>query len=147
MHSLWGVYAYEVAAQLEQQGHCVKAVVLIDSFCRTEVRSLSRGCKMTARLLWSLLPWTPEHEQLRTLRWAAEWTRPSTLHAPVYFFAATDNNTTKLRFPAARGWERFALGELYVRTVPGGHLTMMLEPHLSVLGKEIDRCLRIGQMA
>ena len=146
-YSLWGVYAYEVAAQLEQQGHRVKAVVLIDSHCRAEVRSLSRAGKMTARLLWSLLPWTPEHEQLRTLRWAAEWTRPSTLHAPVYLFAAAES-ATKLPVPGPpRLGTLRAFGELYVRTVPGGHFTMMEEPHLSVLGQEIDKCLRVGQMA
>jgi thioesterase domain-containing protein len=37
----------------------------------------------------------------------------------------------------ALGWERHAAGRVDTKTVPGGHLTMLEPPNLSVLGREL----------
>ncbi len=39
------------------------------------------------------------------------------------------------------GWSEFALGGVDVRVVPGDHLTMIHEPHVQILAKEIEACL------
>lgn len=39
------------------------------------------------------------------------------------------------------GWSRFAAGPVEVHTVPGGHMTMMAEPHVRGLAERLSACL------
>ena len=43
---------------------------------------------------------------------------------------------------ATMGWEPFASGAVDVHVIPGDHLTMMVEPHVEVLAKELGLCIQ-----
>jgi aspartate racemase len=40
-----------------------------------------------------------------------------------------------------KGWSRIAAGGIEVRNIPGNHLSMLQEPHVQVLAKELRECL------
>ena len=63
--------------------------------------------------------------------------RPAHRIRPVYFVAA--EQPTAVRERRIQGWLRFA--ELDVRETPGSHLTMMAEPHIAVLARQMQELL------
>jgi thioesterase domain-containing protein len=54
---------------------------------------------------------------------------------------APSPETAALRQDPAWGWERFSSRQVEIIDVPGDHLTMLLEPHVSALAASLDRCL------
>lgn len=40
------------------------------------------------------------------------------------------------------GWQQFAQGGLEIHTVPGNHLSILKEPHVQVLGQQLNACLQ-----
>ena len=45
-----------------------------------------------------------------------------------------------------KGWRRFAAGGLDIKVVPGNHLAMLQEPHVQVLGEQLNGCLNNAQL-
>jgi thioesterase domain-containing protein len=43
------------------------------------------------------------------------------------------------------GWDRHVTGTVEAVLVPGGHLTMLEHPHLSVLARELSERVRAAQ--
>lgn len=58
----------------------------------------------------------------------------------VTLFRATEPSEHTPREPDF-GWDAYALGGVTIIDVPGDHLSMMHEPHVSVLAREIQQCL------
>jgi thioesterase domain-containing protein len=54
---------------------------------------------------------------------------------------APSPETAALRQDPAWGLGRFSSRQVEIVDVPGDHLTMLLEPHVSALAASLDRCL------
>jgi thioesterase domain-containing protein len=61
--------------------------------------------------------------------------RPGRLRADVVLFRT--HETVRYTGSDTLGWDRYVAGELEALDVPGGHLSMLLEPHMQLLAREV----------
>jgi thioesterase domain-containing protein len=176
--SLGGVFAYEMAQQLQNQGESVELLALLDSTLpfgpsnATYLKGIDQtgrefGLDFTLEELGSLgpdeqLPFLFQHiqqlglvdedvplemakeiiEDLKRLfhahvRLVGEYAiKPYA--GRITLFRPTDSPVAALP-PLDRGWSQLA--EVEVRFVPGGHHTMVKEPHVRTLAQELRSCL------
>ncbi len=78
--------------------------------------------------------------QRRANQSAARGYRPRDYQGPVTLFKATD--VPRQEVSKETGWREVALGGMEVVKVPGGHLTMMQEPCVQVLGQRLMETLK-----
>ncbi|MEL6184101.1 MAG: amino acid adenylation domain-containing protein, partial [Myxococcota bacterium] len=140
--SFGGLLAFEAARQLQQQGWQVGQVILLDTLPSRFLRQ-SRVQSAIRRLLPPRSPsvtrilqsFRPAREfgpgDRPAYRAAAERydARPSTLRGPATLIRAKDS-FADLRAPADLGWGARVAGPLRLETVPGGHLSMLQDPHV-----------------
>jgi len=63
----------------------------------------------------------------------------SSIHIPIYLFAAQDNSAVEPLY----GWSKILPAErLLLIPVPGDHYSMLQEPSVATLGAELSRCIR-----
>lgn len=62
----------------------------------------------------------------------------------IVFFKASET-LAGASFDPAMGWSEWASGGVEVHIVPGNHATLMYEPHVEVLAKELAACLSHAQ--
>jgi amino acid adenylation domain-containing protein len=78
--------------------------------------------------------------QRRANQSAARRYRPRDYQGPVTLFKATD--VPRQEVSKETGWREVAIGGMEVVEVPGGHLTMMQEPCIQVLGQRLMETLK-----
>jgi thioesterase domain-containing protein len=62
----------------------------------------------------------------------------------VTLFRATEKSLRGMRDPYA-GWKELAVGGLDIYEIPGGHVSILAEPQVSVLARYLEACLDQSQ--
>jgi amino acid adenylation domain-containing protein len=145
-----GIVAYEMAQQLAEAGSPPAAVVLLDTPApaitpatangepaRNGARRDRRWKKRMLRLVLdahvvSRRPVPPRwHDVYRTTQGfrALRAYRPRPYPGPVVLLQSRASGS-----PSGLGWEPLALGGLQVVSVPGGHHSMLMPPHVNAVG-------------
>jgi amino acid adenylation domain-containing protein len=159
-HSFGGVLAYEVARRLEERGRAVVLVALIDAVCHRDARPAD-WLRAAPRFLRSLPFWltddllrrsgpcgrarrgragSGEQRRLEELHVAA-WRRyrPGPWAGRIALFRARARALRPLD-PTAE-WRRLAGAGVEIHAVPGHHTSLLDEPHVSALGRELRAVL------
>lgn len=69
--------------------------------------------------------------------------QPKPYPGQVVIFRATDRDDAATTFtPPDLGWGQFAQGELTLYDTPGDHLSILREPHVQLLGRQLHHCLQ-----
>ncbi|MFM8007831.1 MAG: hypothetical protein ACKO86_23485 [Dolichospermum sp.] len=66
----------------------------------------------------------------------------------VTLFRTKDENRTEaigIKYDPKFGWNEIITGDLDVKYIPGSHLSLLDEPHVGFLAKELQVCLREAQ--
>jgi thioesterase domain-containing protein/aryl carrier-like protein len=92
------------------------------------------------------LPQTISGEVLeRRYRVYQEILKAGIAYAPTQHYPATISlfRRSEGLDPSARagGWDAIATAELHVYAMPGDHFTMMQEPHVAAVARQLDRCI------
>jgi thioesterase domain-containing protein len=74
----------------------------------------------------------------------------NTSPTPICLFRSQDGIPEQEDYPhifqkPAWGWNQFSDGEVKSYTVPGGHISMMSEPHVKVLAQQLQKSLYQAQ--
>ncbi len=71
--------------------------------------------------------------------------RPSRLHGQAVVYRSREMG--RLTGSPTLGWDRYVRGEIQGRSVPGGHVSLLLDPHVHVVAEEMAADLRAAQAA
>ena len=160
--SFGGMVALEIATQLRQQGEDVALVALFDTFAG---RQLTRG--QLLRKMLRLPPWQTFYFILRKVvgnllhKWRYELDAPLTeevkqvqrgcqeaarLYSPSVFEGRLAFFQPKIRSlrsvnDETAGWGAWARGGLEIFTVPGNHISMLRQPNVKRLARDLNECL------
>lgn len=152
-----GSIAFEVAQQLQREGHVVQLLVMVDAPnpYLTE-HDLTTLCKQVAL---RIPDWSKEIDKSWKLRQAKNISKlfkanrqavtnhlPQLYHGRVAYFAAEENMTEEFHFDPmqSQGWNSLVTNEIELYKVPGNHFTMHYEPHVRVLAEKLNACLDIA---
>ncbi|HLF05225.1 MAG TPA: alpha/beta fold hydrolase [Dehalococcoidia bacterium] len=172
--SMGGRVAFEMGQQLRAQGQEVALLVLLDSgfLVPTTVwkrgwQRVKRGKYLTRRVFHhsrNLLRLRPQ-AQRKYIREKAQVARglavpysrvrsanakalekyvPKPYPGRLTYFWAVDRAENSLH--PRDGWRQVAEGGLDIHRVPGDHLTMMREPHVQILARQLKECLVDSQL-
>lgn len=196
-HSFGGRVAFEMAQQLQDQGHQVSMLVLVDSWVTNLDRYKDYSVRDNFKLVTDLgelyggileknlevtsqaQPFLSSDEQLNYLREKlqaaglrltkaeirgifkvykantqahAEYLPQERYPTSITLLRASEigifdflpDKVTTVKYPTW-GWRELSTKPVEIQMIPGNHFTMMSEPHVQVLAKQLKACLeRIG---
>jgi len=162
--SFGGIVAFEMALQLHANFQEVGLLAVFDTFLSVTGRRLpflgvlSNAVKLgpmglATRARNRMKGWKMRHQQNpyephSHHPWGiqselAEAYRPRVYAGKVLLFKARDRAPTVLRSmdPPELGWSRWVDGGLEIREVPGGHVTLLEEPNVSIVAQDLEASL------
>ena len=112
------------------------------------VREMAKGLRKRmkrriSRLARSVAPDTPSGSRLTVSeanRMALDRYTPGSFPGRVTLFKAAQRSM-RTSYDPRDAWEHYARGGFEVREVPGPHATMLIEPHVEALARELRACL------
>ena len=170
--SMGGDVAYEMAQQLRALGHQVEALILIDTTFPTNPGLMNRSARRLIRLAYRFRRAVHHFRRVITLERgsrsayirararsarsiiipdspvrkinenAAIRYRPLPYEGKIHYLWSGDNPLEPR--DERYGWTQLPTEGARVHRVTGDHLTMMREPHLSVLAERLKACLDTG---
>lgn len=157
--SFGGVVAYEVAQQLVAQGQQVGLLALFDSYIEKTQKLLLLGQRLSNLLRLSPTEFLEKakfkvEKKFRRLRYGTQYLphiylpepvisalkdyTPKTYSGRVLLFKARDDFSVSYSYdPPELGWRKFVDGELEIHEVPGGHISILEEPHVQVVAEKL----------
>ena len=153
--SFGGLVAYEMARQLKAAGDQVPVLVVFDTyepevFARVMKREEKPHEPIKRYVLRRIVQWFLDRGRPIPLRFrhfyiidtyneASYRYDPGTYEGPLTVFKAGSSSG-----PADLGWSRCVASGLETVEVPGDHYTMIRDPHVEVLSRELARCIDAG---
>ncbi|MGH9169748.1 MAG: amino acid adenylation domain-containing protein [Acidimicrobiales bacterium] len=154
-----GTVVYEVARLLEEAGHRVGALVLVDT-CAPERHHRQSRVPLRRRVRLAL--------GIPAFWRSSFWREPPDAGRDVGIYQLHQDRMTELLgrvnpLPLTRrmdllttdegrsrngdllGWDSVHRGEIVARPVPGGHLTVLEPPNVATLGAVLDACMEENQ--
>lgn len=138
--SFGGIIAFEVAQQLQAQGHPVAFVAFLDSLDIEEIRRVS-----PRTFPEELIQQNPAiHNILPEL--IQEYV-PHVYAGKVTLLRATqgeglDQPNRERTDDPLFGWGQWATGGVEVHDVPGGHYSLLQKPNVQVLAEKLEACIK-----
>ena len=162
--SFGGLVAFEMAQQLQSKQQ-VALLALLDTPAPVATNKLSTRDSLqlfstAARSVW---PYVLDYVQLihaskptirlmlRVLQASSQAAlsyRPQVYSNRITLFRTSEQATKAHRF-STMGWNQLTIGEVEVHQVSGNHLTVLRQPHVQVLAKQISMCIEraaLGQI-
>jgi thioesterase domain-containing protein len=122
----------KAAMRLETQRNDVK-----ESFQKTVYKTYQKMGRALPEDLQNLV-YEAENDE------ALSYYTPQPYSGRVILFKSVDATLAEfdpVRFDAGFGWQKILGDQLEVHTIPGGHLGMLKEPHVQLLGTLLNKCL------
>ena len=158
-----GVIAYEVGQQLQEQGHHVEMIALLDAIDNQapripgteDVKTIRhRGKLMLYRFLLdrglSLPDWLRNQITVRMMMplIGARYV-PKTFQGKLVLFKATEGDggvtpAFKKTHEPLFGWDKRATEGVEVYVIPGNHSSILREPSVKLLAKRMETCINNG---
>jgi thioesterase domain-containing protein/acyl carrier protein len=153
--SFGGLVAYEIAQQLQSQGHEVASVILLDTSPFTEFEELNEADdvdfleELLARKNGAILGIPPELDLVQAQRLlqvfrghilAANDYHPQSYPGNVDLFLA-EGGIAADSLESIAGWQQLATQGVTVHWIPGDHHTMVTKPNVLVLAEKLQLCL------
>jgi amino acid adenylation domain-containing protein len=153
--SFGGLVAYEIAQQLQSQGHTVSTVILLDTAPFIEVEELNAADdrefleELLARKNGAILGIPPELDVVQAQRLlqvfkghilAANDYQIQPYQGRVDLFLA-EGGIGADSLASIAGWQEFVTQGPNVHWIPGDHHTMVAEPNVRVLAEKLQICL------
>jgi amino acid adenylation domain-containing protein len=160
--SFGGAVALEMARQFQEQGDETGLLVLFDTFpgkekTRAELMTklLSLPLRQQAAYIARKLAWNVKNMSRRVERMGlpvgikavqrANHIASANYQPPVYDGRVTlfrpEEWSLRSEEDSSAGWSEWARGGLTVYDVPGGHITMLMEPHVKQVARVLNDCL------
>ncbi len=156
--SIGGLVAYEMAQQLLKQGEEVALLAMIDVENPVALMDPERNpyrhkslIHYPRRNIKRLISYVLSDPQTRRFNEAlAANIQAKRTYVPkvypgriTYFFSEqfSRNKSRRFRPEVPGGWQQLAGGGLEIHIVPGGHLTMLAEPHVRVMAEKLKACM------
>jgi len=110
------------------------------------VSRVAQGAYAAGEAIWNTvsnpMPLAVRRAYRHDIKARARYT-PKPYAGPIAFFRAQAQPGGRA-YPLM-GWEGIAQGRMDIYEVPGAHVSIMAEPHLSVLAAKLNECLEIAQ--
>ena len=151
-YSFGGIIAYEIAQQLTKAGEQVPVLVLFDTYDPKEYIAVSKReaplhVPLKAGVVRRMAKFFFDrgHDlpvKLRHTYIIDTYNRAINEYEVIpYSGHITLLRTADSTGPADMGWGGLARGGVDVRAVPGNHFSMVKEPHVAVIAKELERAV------